>query len=101
MQFCSLNESWSIKWDDKPSRYFRRTPPTLFIIKSERPFFIIFLLLRSVACIVLQEFRSVHGRDPRLDSVESDQEILRGVRKEVLARERLKPDMVNDEFTRY
>ena len=33
--FCSLSKALSTDWSNKPAKYFRRTPPTYFIIHSK------------------------------------------------------------------
>jgi ubiquitin-like 1-activating enzyme E1 A len=72
--FPSLQEALSINWSSRPARYFRRTPPTWFIIQA------------------LQEFRDTHsGRDP---GEEGDREGLTRARAAAAARLRVDSNLI-------
>ncbi|XP_003386877.1 PREDICTED: SUMO-activating enzyme subunit 1-like [Amphimedon queenslandica] len=84
MSFSSLQEALSHDWSKKPSRYFKRIPPTYFIIQ------------------VLQQFRDHKGRNPSIgEDAEEDRQFLYKLCEDVTKQQNISPDLINKEFVNY
>lgn len=76
-----MKEALAIDWANKPHRYFKKTPPTWFIIQT------------------LQEFRdSNNGRDP---DDEGDVEELMKARRVVTNKLGINSDLIPDNFYKF
>jgi ubiquitin-like 1-activating enzyme E1 A len=79
--FPALQEALAANWSSKPARYFKRTPPTWFIIRT------------------LQEFRDSNGgRDPQ---EEGDREGLLSAQAAAAAKLGINPDLIPNHFYRF
>ncbi|XP_064407066.1 SUMO-activating enzyme subunit 1-like [Halichondria panicea] len=78
--FCSLRDSLAVNWSNKPPRYFKRTPPTFFIIQT------------------LQAFKDEYHRDP---SCPSDSELLLSLREQVALKYGISKDLFEESFVRH
>lgn len=79
--FCSLSNALATDWSKKAVKYFRRTPPTYFLIHS------------------LQLFRDREGRDPTGSA--SDKVTLAKLREDVIAKYQLNPELLPGEYSQW
>ena len=96
MSFSSLQEALSHDWSKKPSRYFRRIPPTYFIIQG-----IHCNTLFKTASLVLQQFRDHKGRNPSVEEdAEKDRQFLDKLCEDVTKQQNISSELINKEFVK-